>query len=93
MKTGRAQQVMFIGSVLATVALGQIYTLDIGTSTGKWIGYQLFVGATMAFAIMHGLSIAQAYVGPEDLAAATANLLCTLSHLSCTSRYGATLRS
>jgi MFS family permease len=77
MKTGRAQQVMFVGSMLSTVAIGLIYTLDIGTSTGKWVGYQFFTGASMAFAIMHGLSIAQANVGPEDLAAVTANLLCT----------------
>ena len=76
MKTGRAQQVMFIGSMLATIAVGLIYTLDIGTSTGKWVGYQFFTGASMAFAIMHGLSIVQANVGPEDLAAVTANLLC-----------------
>ncbi len=88
MKTGRAQQVMFIGSMLATVAIGLIYTLDIGTSTAKWVGYQFFVGATMAFAIMHGLSIAQANVGPEDLAAVTANLLCTFSHPS----FASTLR-
>jgi MFS family permease len=77
MKTGRAQQVMFVGSMLATVAIGLIYTLNINTSTAKWVGYQFFTGASMAFAIMHGLSIAQAYVGPEDLAAVTANLLCT----------------
>ena len=76
MQTGRAQQVMFVGSMTATIAIGLIYTLDIGTSTGKWVGYQFFTGATMAFAIMHGLTIAQANVGPEDLSAATANLLC-----------------
>lgn len=76
MQTGRAQQVMLIGSMLSTVAIGLIYTLDIGSSTGKWVGYQFFVGAAMAFAIMHGLTIAQANVGPEDLAAVTANLLC-----------------
>lgn len=81
MKTGRPQQVMFIGSMLTTVAMGLIYTLDIGTSTGKWVGYQIFVGSCMAFAIMHGVTIAQANVGPEDLAAATANLLCTCSFL------------
>ncbi len=63
MKTGRAQQVMFIGSMFATVAIGLIYTLDIGSSTAKWVGYQFFVGATMAFAITHGLSLAQANVG------------------------------
>jgi MFS family permease len=75
MKTGRAQQVMFSGSMLTTVAMGLIYTLDIGTPTAKWVGYQLFVGATLAFAVMHGLSIAQANVGPDDLSAVTANLL------------------
>ena len=75
--TGRAQQVVFIGSMLATVAIGLIYTFDINTSTAKWIGYQVFTGASMAFAIMHGLTIAQANVGPKDIPAVTANLLCT----------------
>ncbi|KAF2790137.1 MFS general substrate transporter [Melanomma pulvis-pyrius CBS 109.77] len=75
MITGRAQQVMFVGSMLSTIAIGLIYTLDIGTSTSKWVGYQFFTGASLAFAMMHGLSIAQANVGPEDLAAVTANLL------------------
>jgi len=81
MKTGRPQQVMFVGSMLTTVAMGLIYTLDIDTSTGKWVGYQIFVGCSMAFAIMHGVTIAQANVGPEDLAVVTANLLCTCSFL------------
>jgi MFS family permease len=79
MKTGRAQQVMFIGSMLSTVAVGLLYTLDIGTPAGKWIGYQFFVGAFMAFAIMHGLTVAQAHVASEDLTAVTANLLCMYS--------------
>jgi hypothetical protein len=76
MTTGRAQLVIFVGSILATIAIGLIYTLDIGTSTGKSVGDQFFTGASMAFAIMHGLSIAQANVGLEDLAAVTANVLC-----------------
>jgi hypothetical protein len=76
MKTGRAQQVMLVGSALATVALGLIYTLDIGISQSKWIGYQFFVGATIAFAVMHGLSIVQAYAEPKDIHAVTASLLC-----------------
>jgi len=84
-KTGRAQQVMAAGSLLSTVAIGLLYTLDIGTPTSKWVGYQFFTGAAMAFAIMHGLTIARANVGPEDLSAVTANLLCTSSHL-CLSR-------
>jgi MFS transporter, DHA2 family, glioxin efflux transporter len=76
MKTGRPQAVMFVGSMLTSIAIGLVYTFDIGTSTGKWIGCQVFVGAAMASAIMHGLTIAQANVGPEDISAVTANLLC-----------------
>ncbi|KAL5116714.1 hypothetical protein ACEQ8H_005326 [Pleosporales sp. CAS-2024a] len=75
MKTGRAQQVMVVGSGLTTVAMGLIYTLDIGSPTSKWVGYQLFVGIVMALAIMHGLSIVQANVTAEDISAVTANLL------------------
>jgi MFS transporter, DHA2 family, glioxin efflux transporter len=79
MKTGRAQQVLSVGSMLSTVGIGLIYTLNIGSSTGEWVGYQIFLGGVMAFAIMHGLTIAQASASPEDLAAVTANLLCGLT--------------
>ncbi|CAG9948466.1 unnamed protein product, partial [Clonostachys rosea f. rosea IK726] len=75
MKTGRAQLVMMLGSMVTTAAIGLIYTLDIGTSTARWAGYQVFVGSVMSFAIMHGLAVAQADVGPEDLSAVTSNLL------------------
>ncbi len=76
MKTGRAQQVIFVGSMLSAIGIGLLYTLGINTSTAKWVGYQFFVGASMAFAIMHGLTIAQANVSAEDIPPVTANLLC-----------------
>ena len=82
MKTGRAHQVMVVGSRLTTVAIGLVYTLDIGSSTSNWVGYQLFVGIVMALAIMHGLSIVKANVSAEDISAVTANLLCTY-HPNC----------
>ncbi|PNH36828.1 hypothetical protein VD0002_g10286, partial [Verticillium dahliae] len=75
MKTGYAMPVMLSGSMITTVALGLIYSMDIGTPSSKWIGYQFFVGAFMSFGIPHGLTVAQAGVGPEDLPAVTANLL------------------
>jgi MFS family permease len=82
MKTGRAQQVMVVGSGLTTVAIGLVYTLDVGSSTAKWVGYQLFVGIVMSLAIMHGLSIVQANVTAEDISAVTANLLCKFQSIS-----------
>ncbi|KAH8878705.1 putative efflux pump antibiotic resistance protein [Thozetella sp. PMI_491] len=75
MKTGRAQQVMLFGSMIATVAIGLIYTFDLDTSTGKWVGFQLLTGSSMALAIMHGVTVAQASAAPEDLAAVTANIM------------------
>lgn len=79
MKTGHAMLVMVSGSMITTVALGLVYTTDIDTSSSKWIGYQFFVGVFMAFGIPHGLTVAQAGVGAEDLPAVTANLLCKCS--------------
>ncbi|CAK7233488.1 hypothetical protein SBRCBS47491_008626 [Sporothrix bragantina] len=74
--TGRAQQVMMVGSCLSTVGIGLIYTWDQDTSTGKWVGYQLFTGAAMAFAIMHGITVAQSGVkSDDDIAAVTAGLM------------------
>jgi MFS transporter, DHA2 family, glioxin efflux transporter len=77
--TGRAQLVIMICSMLTTISIGLIYwAFDIGTSSAQWIGYQVFVAAVMSFAIMHGLTIAQANAPLEDLPAVTANVLCEL---------------
>jgi hypothetical protein len=42
--TGRAGIVAVFGSVLAVISSGLLYTLDIGSSSGKWIGYQVIGG-------------------------------------------------
>ncbi|KAK4229590.1 major facilitator superfamily domain-containing protein [Podospora fimiseda] len=75
MKTGYAMPVLVSGSAITTVALGLIYTFDIDTPSSKWIGYQILVGVFMAFGIPHGLTVAQAGAGPEDIPAITGNLL------------------
>ena len=82
-KTGHPAPTMFAGAVIATIGCGLIYTLDIDTPAGKWIGYQIITGAAIAFSVQNGLNIAQANATPEDLAAVTANLYCkyiTLHH-------------
>ncbi|CAK7243766.1 MAG: hypothetical protein STHCBS139747_005294 [Sporothrix thermara] len=74
--TGRAQAVMASGSALSTVGIGLIYTFDLHTSTGKWVGYQLLTGASMAFAIMHGVAVAQSGAkADDDVPAVTASLM------------------
>lgn len=63
-------------SKVSTVAADLVYTLDIGTPVAKQVGYQFSVGCSIAFAIMHGVTIAQGTVDAKDLSAVTANLLC-----------------
>lgn len=75
-RTGRPTPTMFIGAAIASIGCGLLYTLDVDTSVGKYVGYQILVGSAIAFAVQNGLNIAQASVGPEDIPAVTANLYC-----------------
>ncbi|KAI0111125.1 MFS gliotoxin efflux transporter glia [Nemania sp. FL0031] len=73
-KTGYITQSMFVGALLGTIGCGLLYTLEIDTPAGKWIGYQILTGSAIAFSVQNGLNIAQASVDAEDLPAVTANL-------------------
>lgn len=75
-KTGHATPTMLIGAAIGTIGCGLLCMLDLETSTGKWIGYQLIAGSGIAFSLQNGMNIAQANVGPEDLAAVVANVYC-----------------
>ncbi|ROW15881.1 hypothetical protein VPNG_02556 [Cytospora leucostoma] len=71
-KTGIATPVMVFGAALATVAAGLMYTLDVGTSAGKWIGYQILGGVGWGLAVQIPVITGQAYAPAEDLAEVTA---------------------
>ncbi len=43
-QTGVATPLMVVCAAVATVAAGLLYTLDIGTGAGKWIGFQILGG-------------------------------------------------
>ncbi|TPX12435.1 uncharacterized protein E0L32_006847 [Thyridium curvatum] len=74
-KTGLAVPFLAGGSALATIGTGLIYTLDIGTGTGKWIGYQILAGFGFGFAFQIPIIIIQATTTPVDMAEVTAILL------------------
>jgi MFS transporter, DHA2 family, glioxin efflux transporter len=71
-KTGIAAPFMFIGGLLGTVASGLFYTLDIGTPSGNWIGYQIIAGVAFGGAFQVSLVTAQAATKPEDMSSITA---------------------
>jgi hypothetical protein len=73
--TGLATPFTLTGAVVATIATGLLYMLDIGTSEGRWIGYQILAGLGWGLAFQIPIMVVQAAVGPEDLSSATAMIL------------------
>ncbi|KAK6074975.1 MFS gliotoxin efflux transporter [Seiridium cupressi] len=71
-KTGYPVPPMIAGAAIATVSSGLFYTLDIGTSDGKWIGYQILGGAAWSVPFQYSLNIVQGNVEPQDISSATA---------------------
>ena len=78
-KNGIATPYMPVGSVIATIGAGLLYTLDIGTSTGKWVGYQLLAGFGYGLAFQVPIIVGQATAEPADIAPTTAIILCKFS--------------
>ncbi|KAF3771160.1 MFS general substrate transporter [Cryphonectria parasitica EP155] len=72
--TRLATPFMVGGAALTTVGCGLLYTLDVNTASGKWIGYQILLGVSIAFPFQNGLNIAQAHITASDVSTATATL-------------------
>lgn len=78
---GIATPLMVVGAMLGTVACGLLYTFEIGTSTGKWIGLQIVAGAAYGGAFQIPIIHAQGTAKPEDLSAITGIIMCKLLRL------------
>lgn len=72
---GHYVPMMITGGVLATIGAGLIYTLDIGSPSSKWIGYQILAGLGIGIAFQVPIITAQATSAPSDLSSATAMIL------------------
>ncbi|KAK1764303.1 major facilitator superfamily domain-containing protein [Phialemonium atrogriseum] len=73
--TGVATPLMVLGAALATVAAGLIYTLDIGSSSGKWIGFQILGGLGWGVGFQVPIIVAQGTAKPSDMSSVTAIIL------------------
>lgn len=71
------QHVLFIilGGALGLAGSALLYTLDIGTGSSEWIGYQALAGLGYGFGIQVPTIAAQALMSPEDISSATAMIL------------------
>jgi MFS family permease len=71
-RTGIATPVKLVGAAIATIGTGLIYTWDIGTPAGKWIGYQILAAFGSVIPWLIPMNIAQANTDPQDMSTVTA---------------------
>ncbi|KAJ6276722.1 hypothetical protein J3E71DRAFT_365426 [Bipolaris maydis] len=74
-KTGIATSILMASSVVVTISASLLYTLDIGTSTGKWVGYQILVGFGYGMGLQIPLVIVPAFAAPTDIAPVTGTII------------------
>jgi len=77
--TGLATPIQVVGSLLAVIATGLLYTLDIGSASGKWIGFQILAGVGYGLAFQIPMIVGQATASAADLPEVTAIILCKSS--------------
>ncbi|KAJ5118824.1 hypothetical protein N7526_010461 [Penicillium atrosanguineum] len=70
-KTGYAAPLAVIDGVLATISSGLLYSLDIGTSTDKWIGYRIVGGVGWGLAYQVPINAVHGIVVLSDIATVT----------------------
>lgn len=74
--TGHAAPLEVLGSALATVAAGLLYTLDVDTSTGAWAGFQVLGGVAWGLCFQLPIVVGQSGADdPADLSSITAVVL------------------
>lgn len=73
-KTGHYYPVLIGGTVLMSIGAGLIYTFDIGTSEGKWIGYQILAGSGVGLTLQLPVIVSQ-NVFAKEVARVTAIVL------------------
>ena len=68
---------LVLSGAMSVAGAALLYTLDIGTGSPAWIGYQALAGLGFGFGIQVPIMAAQALMAAEDVSTATAMILCT----------------
>ncbi len=66
---------MVLGSIIATIGAGMIYTLKIGSASGEWIGYQIIVGIGYGISFQIPIIVAQGTAEQVDLSSVSSIIL------------------
>lgn len=73
--TGQAVAIKVLGTIIAVIASGLLYMLNVNTGTGKWVGYQILGGVGWGLAFQIPIIISQANASPTDISSVTAMVL------------------
>jgi hypothetical protein len=79
--TGLTFPIQLLGAIIATIASGLLYTLDIGTGASKWIGYQILGGVGWGIAWQIPIMVGQGNADPKDISPITAIILGKFGHI------------
>ncbi|KAF2971904.1 hypothetical protein GQX73_g1746 [Xylaria multiplex] len=74
-KTGYAVPVQVASAIITTVGAGLLLTLNLGTPTGNWIGYQIIAALGWGAGFQIPVTICQALAKPTDIPSLTAIIL------------------
>jgi MFS family permease len=67
-KIGYYTPLMIASSVIMPIGAGLIYTFNLNTTTGQWIGYQILIGLGVGVGMQQGSIAAQTVLKKKDVA-------------------------
>lgn len=82
--TGRPMPFMVVAGVLSAIGVGLLSTLTIGTSSAKWIGYQVIAGLGLGLGFQVPVSAVQATLPQIDIPSGSAIIICKSSQTQLT---------
>lgn len=74
--TGRPMPFMVVAAAVSTIGVGLLYTLTIGSSSAKWIGYQVLTGLGLGLGFQVPVSAVQATLPQIDIPSGSAMIIC-----------------
>ncbi|KAH8896392.1 putative MFS transporter [Thozetella sp. PMI_491] len=75
---GYYQPFLWAGGILMTIGSGLYYTLDLGSSPGAWIGYQIVAGVGIGLVMQLPVIVAQRVSKPQDISVAVGIMMFAL---------------
>lgn len=79
--TARPMPFMLASGILSSIGVGLLYTLDIGSSHSKWIGYQVLAGFGLGLGFQVPVSAVQATLPQIDIPSGSAMIICECSNI------------